>query len=169
MVEELISREALEKRVAELAEAIDRDYQGKDLLVIGILKGAFMFMADLVRRISMPLAIDFMAVASYGSSTKTSGVVRIIKDLDKSVSGRHVLLVEDIVDSGLTLRYLIDSLGARGAASIKTCILLDKPDRRKVEVPVDYLGFEIPDVFVVGYGMDHDEHYRHLPYLARLE
>lgn len=169
MVEELISREALEKRVAELAEAIDRDYQGKDLLVIGILKGAFMFMADLVRRISMPLAIDFMAVASYGSSTKTSGVVRIIKDLDKSVSGRHVLLVEDIVDSGLTLRYLIDSLGARGAASIKTCILLDKPDRRKVEVPVDYLGFEIPDVFVVGYGMDHDEHHRHLPYLARLE
>lgn len=152
--------------MTELARAIEADYQGKDLLLVGVLKGAVIFLADLMRHLSLPLAVDFMAVASYGAATKSSGVVRILKDLDTPLNARHVLLVEDIVDTGLTLRYLLDVLKARSPASLKTCVLLDKRERRQVEVPVDYCGFVIPDVFVVGYGLDYAENYRQLPYIA---
>lgn len=165
-MEILLTEQMLARRVAELARAIEADYQGKDLLLVGVLKGAVIFLADLMRHLSLPLAVDFMAVASYGAATKSSGVVRILKDLDMPLSARHVLLVEDIVDTGLTLRYLLDVLKTRSPASLRTCVLLDKPDRRQVEVPVDYCGFVIPDVFVVGYGLDYAENYRQLPYIA---
>lgn len=164
-----ITEEEIQKRVQELGQQITQDYAGKSVLVIGILKGAMIFMADLVRNIKVPTYLDFMAVSSYGSSTQSSGAVRILKDLDKSIEGKHILIVEDIVDTGLTLNYLLDNLRSRGPASIKICTLLSKPERRKAAVDVDYNGFFIPDEFVVGYGLDYDERYRNLPYIAVLK
>lgn len=160
----LISAREIEVKVAELGRRISRDYAGiKQLLAVGILKGSTIFMADLVRAISVPVSFDFMAVASYGQSSVPSGVVRILKDLDQTIENRHVLLIEDIVDTGLTLHYLLETLRTRNPASLRVCVLLDKPERRKVKVPVDYLGFVIPDEFVVGYGLDYSERYRNLP------
>ncbi|MGB9791890.1 MAG: hypoxanthine phosphoribosyltransferase [Thermacetogeniaceae bacterium] len=162
-LEVVLTESEIQKKIDELAERINRDYAGKELLVVGILRGAFIFMADLVRRLEMPVMIDFMAVSSYGNTTESSGVVRIIKDLDESVEGRHVLLVEDIIDTGLTLKYLYDYLKARGPASLRVCTLLDKPDRRRVDFHPDYNGFTIPDYFVVGFGLDYGQRYRNLP------
>ncbi|KKM10409.1 hypoxanthine phosphoribosyltransferase [Clostridiales bacterium PH28_bin88] len=167
--EVLISEQQIAQKVRELGERISADYAGKDLMVVGILKGAIIFLSDLVRSISVPLKLDFMAVSSYGSGTTSSGAVRILKDLETSIEGKHVLIVEDIVDTGLTLRYLLENLRSRGPASVKTCTFLDKPTRRTIEVHPDYNGFEIPDYFVVGYGLDFNEHYRHLPYIAVLK
>lgn len=165
----LVTEEALRKRIAEMGEKISEDYIGKKLLVIGILKGAVPFMADLVRKITVPLTYDFMAVSSYGADTHSSGVVRIMKDLDRSLEGTHVLIVEDIVDTGLTLKYLKEVLLGRNPLSIKIATLLDKPARRKVDLSPDYCGFTIPDEFVVGFGLDFDEHYRNLPYVGVLK
>ena len=151
-----------------MAEEIARDYEGKDLLLIGVLKGAFLFLADLMRHLDVGCEVDFMAVASYGSSTESSGVVRILKDLDAPLEGRHVLIVEDIVDSGLTLQYLMRTLEGRNPASLEVCALLTKPSRRTVDLPVRYTGFEIPDKFAIGYGLDYAERYRNLPYVAAL-
>lgn len=167
--EVLISEQAIEARLDELARELEEDYAGREVLLVGILKGAFVVIADLARRIRLPVAISFMAVSSYGSSTKTSGVVRIIKDLDVGIEGRHVVLVEDIVDSGLTINYLLRNLRSRGPASIEVLSLLSKPGAHRVDVPIRYQGFEIPDVFVVGYGLDYDEHYRNLPCIATLK
>jgi len=158
----LITEEEIARRVRELGEEISRDYAGKELLVVGILKGAVIFMADLVRCLTIPVRLDFMAVSSYGASSESSGVVRILKDLEQNIEGLDVLIVEDIVDTGLTLNYLRENLLTRGPASLKICTLLDKPSRRKVDVQVDYNGFVIPDEFVVGYGLDYDGRYRHL-------
>jgi hypoxanthine phosphoribosyltransferase len=166
--EVLITEEALQARINELARAISADYAGRDLLVIGVLKGAVFFIADLVRRLEIPCELDFMAVSSYGSSTHSSGVVRILKDLDVSIAGRHVLVVEDIIDSGLTLSYLMKNLASRGPASLAICTLLSKPARRRPPLDTRYVGFELPDVFVIGYGLDHDERHRNLPYIASL-
>jgi hypoxanthine phosphoribosyltransferase len=165
----LITKKELEDRVAELGAEITRDYEGKKILVLGILKGAVPFMADLIREIKLPLAYDFMALSSYGAATKSSGVVRILKDLERSVDDVHILIVEDIVDTGLTLMYLKDNLRARNPLSIKVVTLLDKAKRRKVEVTPDYKGFVISDEFVVGYGLDFDEKYRNLPYIGVLK
>lgn len=165
----LVSEDDINKRVVELGEMITKDYIDKDLVVIGILKGAVIFMSELVKNIKLPITMDFMAVSSYGKSTVSTGEVRIIKDLDFSVEGKELLVVEDIIDTGLTLSYLIDNLKKRGANSVKVCTLLDKPDRRTVGVEVDYLGFEIPDEFVVGYGLDYAERYRNLPYVGALK
>ena len=165
----LMSEETLRKRVRELGETISRDYAGKEVLMVGVLRGAFVFMADLARAITIPLAIDFMAVSSYGASTSSSGVVRIIKDFDENVEGKHILIVEDIIDSGLTLKYLYNQILSRKPASVRICTLLDKPERRKTDVPVDYNGFSIPDAFVVGYGLDYAERYRNLPYIGVLK
>jgi len=165
----LISREDLAKRVAELGAEITRDYEGKKILVLGILKGAVPFMADLIREIKLPLAYDFMALSSYGASTQSSGVVRILKDLERSVEDVHILIVEDIVDTGLTLKYLKENLRARNPLSVKVVTLLDKAARRKVGVIPDYNGFTIPDEFVVGYGLDFNEEYRNLPYVGVLK
>ncbi|MGI6662243.1 MAG: hypoxanthine phosphoribosyltransferase [Bacillota bacterium] len=165
----LISQAELEKRIKELAQEINRDYEGKDLLLIGVLKGSFMFLADLLRYLDPKTAVDFMGTSSYGASTQSSGEVRITKDLEHSPAGRHVLLVEDIVDTGLTLRYLVDTLRARQPASLKICALLDKPARRRVRIGLDYYGFIIPNAFVVGYGLDYQERYRGLPYVGVLE
>lgn len=165
----LISRDEIAAKVAELGRQITRDYKGQELLCVGVLKGAFMFLSDLVRQVNLPeLAIDFMAVSSYGAATHTSGVVQIIKDLDQSIEGRHVLLVEDIVDTGLTLKYIVENLRSRQPASLKVCTLLDKPERRKAEIQPYYNGFQIPDRFVVGYGLDHSEQFRQLPYIGVL-
>jgi hypoxanthine phosphoribosyltransferase len=167
--ETLVSSEDLERRVSELGAEISRDYQGKDdLLLIGVLKGAVPFIADLMRELEVPCEVDFMAVSSYGSSTDSSGVVRILKDLDASIEGRDVLLVEDIVDSGLTLHYLIKNLRARNPGSLEVCALLTKPERRRVELPIRYVGFEIPNRFAIGYGLDHAQRYRNLSYVAAL-
>lgn len=165
----LLSAEEIRAQVAELGRKISEDYQGKELVVVGILKGAAIFCADLLREITVPVAIDFMAVSSYGASTKSSGVMRILKDLDESIEGKHVLLVEDIVDTGLTLNYLREYLEGRNPASLRVCVLLDKPSRRKTDVTVEYRGFEIPDEFVVGYGLDYAEKYRNLPYISVLK
>ena len=165
----LVQADDLQRRVRELGEEITRDYDGKELLLVCVLKGAVFFLSDLMRHITVPCEVDFMAVASYGSSTDSSGVVRILKDLDVALEGRHVLIVEDIIDSGLTLQYLLRSLGARNPQSIEVCALLTKPERRKVELEPRYVGFEIPNCFVVGYGLDHGERYRNLPYVAVLE
>lgn len=165
----LISKEDLGKRVAELGAEITRDYEGKKILVLGILKGAVPFMADLIREIKLPLAYDFMALSSYGVSTQSSGVVRILKDLDRSVEDVHILIAEDIVDTGLTLKYLKDNLKARSPLSVKVVTLLDKAARRKADVIPDYNGFSIPDEFVVGYGLDFNEEYRNLPYIGVLK
>ncbi|MGI6120138.1 MAG: hypoxanthine phosphoribosyltransferase [Desulfosporosinus sp.] len=165
----LISKEELGKRVAELGAEITRDYKGKKLLVLGILKGAVPFMADLIREIKMPLAYDFMALSSYGASTQSSGVVRILKDLDRSVENYHILIIEDIVDTGLTLKYLIENLKSRNPLSVKVVTLLDKVTRRKTDVTPDYNGFLIEDEFVVGYGLDFNEEYRNLSYIGVLK
>ncbi|MCF7914964.1 MAG: hypoxanthine phosphoribosyltransferase [Spirochaetaceae bacterium] len=167
--EVLFSAEELEKRVRELGKQITAEYQGKELLVIGVLKGANVFLADLIRHIELPLEIDFIAAASYGSSTESSGVVRLLKDLDYPIENRHVLLVEDLIDTGLTLHYLAENLKARQPASFQICTLLDKPERRKVSMEVDYKGFDIPDEFIVGYGIDFNQKYRNLSYIATLK
>jgi hypoxanthine phosphoribosyltransferase len=164
----LVQPDDLSRRVRELGVRISEDYAGRELLLVGVLKGAVFFLSDLMRHIDVPCEVDFMAVASYGSSTDSSGVVRILKDLDASIENRHVLIVEDIVDSGLTLQYLLRNLGARDPATIEVCALLTKPARRKVEIEPRYVGFEIPNRFVVGYGLDHAERYRNLPYVAAL-
>jgi hypoxanthine phosphoribosyltransferase len=165
----LISEEELASRIKAMGEEITADYAGKEILMIGVLRGAVIFMADLARAIKVPVAIDFMAVSSYGSSTSSSGVVRILKDLDEDVEGKHVLIVEDIIDSGLTLKYLLENLKSRKPASIKICTLLNKPERRKVDVDITYNGFIVPDEFVVGYGLDYAEKYRNLPFIGILK
>ena len=167
--ETLVNEQDLRRRVAELGDQISRDYAGRSLLLGGVLKGAVFFLSDLMRYIDIPVEVDFMAVASYGSATDSSGVVRILKDLDAAIEGRDVLIVEDIVDSGLTLQYLLRNLGSRNPRSLEVCALLTKPARRKVDLPSRYVGFEIPDRFVVGYGLDYDEQYRNLPFVAVLE
>jgi hypoxanthine phosphoribosyltransferase len=166
--EVLVDAETLQRRVVELGEQISRDYAGRSLLLVGVLKGAVFFLADLMRCIDIPVELDFMAVASYGSATDSSGVVRILKDLDVVIEGRDVLIVEDIVDSGLTLQYLLRNLGSRDPATLEVCALLTKPERRKVDLPTRYVGFEIPDRFVVGYGLDYAERHRNLPFVAAL-
>jgi hypoxanthine phosphoribosyltransferase len=165
----LVPAEDLERRVRELADEISRDYAGKDLVLIGVLKGAVFFLSDLMRHLSVPVEVDFMAVASYGSATKSSGVVRILKDLDAVIEGRDVLIVEDIVDSGLTLQYLLRNLNGRNPRSLEVCALLIKPERRKVELKTRYIGFEIPNRFAIGYGLDYGERYRNLPFVAALK
>ena len=165
----LIDEEQLAARVKELGEEISRDYEGKRPLLISVLKGSILFMADLMRAITIKCDIDFMAVSSYGAGTQSSGVVRILKDLDASVEGRHILIVEDILDSGVTLSHLLSLLKTRNVASIRICTLLDKPERRRVPVNVDYRGFVIPDEFVVGYGLDYADLYRNLPYVGVLK
>ena len=165
----LISAEEIESKIDTLGKQVTEDYRGKDLLLVGVLKGAFVFMSDLARRIELPLEFDFMAVSSYGSATKSSGVVRILKDLDYEISGRHVLLVEDIIDSGLTISYLLRYLRARGPASLEICSLFWKKGEQAVPLEVKYPGFEIPPVFVVGYGLDYGERYRNLPYIGVLK
>ena len=166
--EVLIEQEPLQARIAELGAEISSEYEGRDLLLVGVLKGAVFFMADLMRELSIPCEIDFMAISSYGAATDSSGVVRILKDLDTNIAGRDVLVVEDIIDSGLTLSYLMRSLKARKPASLEICALLTKPERREIEVPVKFVGFEIPNKFVIGYGLDFAERYRNLPYVAVL-
>jgi hypoxanthine phosphoribosyltransferase len=164
----LVPADDLARRVGELAAEVSRDYAGRDLVLIGVLKGAVFFLADLMRALTIPCEVDFMAVASYGSATHSSGVVRILKDLDAVIEGRDVLIVEDIVDSGLTLQYLLRNLAGRDPRSLEVCALLIKPERRKVDLSTRYVGFEIPNTFAIGYGLDHDEHYRNLPYVAAL-
>jgi hypoxanthine phosphoribosyltransferase len=165
----LIEEDVVAARVAELGSEISNDYAGKDLLLVGVLKGAVFFMADLMRQLSIPCEVDFMAISSYGASTDSSGVVRILKDLDINIEGREVLVVEDIIDSGLTLSYLIRNLESRNPASLEICALLTKPERREIDVDVRYTGFEIPNEFVIGYGLDFGERYRNLPYVAVLD
>jgi hypoxanthine phosphoribosyltransferase len=164
----LIEEDALQARIAELGAEISADYADRDVLLLGVLKGAVFFMADLMRKLSVPCEIDFMAISSYGGQTDSSGVVRILKDLDTNIEGRHVLVVEDIIDSGLTLSYLMRNLEAREPASLEICALLTKPSRREIDVPVRYVGFEIPNRFVIGYGLDFAERYRNLPYVGVL-
>jgi hypoxanthine phosphoribosyltransferase len=165
----LVTQEDLERRVRELGAEISRDYAGKELFLVGVLKGAVFFLSDLMRAIEVPCEVDFMAVASYGSSTDSSGVVRILKDLDATIEGKDVLIVEDIIDSGLTLSYLLKTLRAREPRSLEVCALLTKPERREVDLPIRYTGFEIPNKFVIGYGLDHAERYRNLPFVAVLQ
>ncbi|MBN1530898.1 MAG: hypoxanthine phosphoribosyltransferase [Thermoleophilaceae bacterium] len=165
----LVQRDELAHRVRELAGEISRDYENRELLLVGVLKGAVFFLSDLMRHLEAECELDFMAVSSYGSSTDHSGVVRILKDLDVSIEGRDVLIVEDIVDSGLTLSYLMRTLQARNPASLEVCALLTKPERRKVDLPIRYVGFEIPNRFAIGYGLDHAERFRNLPFVAVLD
>jgi hypoxanthine phosphoribosyltransferase len=167
--ETLVTEEELSRRVRELGAEISADYEGRDLLLIGVLKGAVPFLADLMRELTVECEVDFMAVSSYGSATDSSGVVRFLKDLDASIDGRHVLLVEDIIDSGLTLHYLLKNLRARSPASLEVCALLTKPERRRVDLPIRYVGFEIPNRFAIGYGLDHAQRYRNLRYVAVLD
>jgi hypoxanthine phosphoribosyltransferase len=164
----LVQPDDLKRRVRELGLEISADYADRDLLLVCVLKGAVFFLADLMRSIDVPCEVDFMAVSSYGSATDSSGVVRILKDLDRPIEGLDVLIVEDIVDSGLTLQYLLRNLGARDPRSVEVCALLTKPERRKVELDPKYVGFEIPNRFAIGYGLDHEERYRNLPYVAAL-
>ena len=166
--ETLVSADDLQRRVSELGKQISADYEGRDLFMIGVLKGAVIFLADLMRHLTVPCEINFMAVSSYGSQTDSSGVVRILKDLDAPIEGRHVLIVEDIIDSGLTLQYLMRNLNARGPASLKACALLTKPDRLRVDLEPHYVGFRIPDRFAIGYGLDHAQRHRNLDYVAAL-
>ncbi len=169
ILEILVSEEEIKRKAKELGERITQDYKDKDLLLVGVLKGCVMFLSDLSREIKLPLSMDFMVVSSYGTSTKSSGVVRIIKDLEKDITGKDVLIIEDIVDTGLTLNYLVDYLLSRNANSVKICTLLEKPDRRIAKVKMDYVGFHIPDKFVVGYGLDYGEIYRNLPFVCVLK
>lgn len=168
-IEVLLSEEEVNKRIREIGEQISKDYAGKKVHLVCVLKGGSFFMCELAKRITVPVSLDFMSVSSYGSETESSGVVRIMKDLDEPLTGRHVLVVEDIVDSGRTLSYLLEMLKGRGAADVKLCALLDKPERRVVDVNVDYIGFRIPDEFVVGYGLDYDQKYRNLPYIGKVK
>jgi hypoxanthine phosphoribosyltransferase len=165
-LEVLITGDDIQRRIRDMGADIARDYAGKNPLMIGVLKGAFIFLSDLMRAADIPLGVEFIAISSYGAEMRTSGEVRILKDLDVAIEGRHILVVEDIVDTGLTLSYLLANLKSRGAASVKLAALLDKYERREKEVPIDYLGFKIPDKFVVGYGLDFAERYRNLPYIA---
>lgn len=165
-IEVLLTEEEVDKRIQEIGEQISRDYAGRQVHLVCVLKGGSFFMCELAKRITVPVSIDFMSVSSYGKDTKSSGVVRIVKDLDESLTDRHVLVVEDIVDSGRTLSYLLEMLKDRGPEDVRLCTLLDKPSRRVVDVKVDYTGFEIPDEFVVGYGLDYDQKYRNLPYVG---
>ena len=167
--EVLFSEAQLDAKVSELGARISKDYEGKNPLIVSVLKGSYVFMADLTRKITIPCNIDFMAVSSYGNGTKSTGEVQIIKDIGSKIDGRDLIIVEDILDSGVTLSFLMKILKARGANSIRLCTLLSKPERRKVDVPIDYLGFEIPDEFVVGYGLDYAEKYRNLPYIGILK
>lgn len=169
VAEVLISEEQIQRRTAELGARICRDFVGEQILIIAVLKGALLFLADLIRHIDLPLAVDFLAVSSYGAGTESSGVVRILKDLDETITHRNVIIVEDIVDSGRTLDYLLRMLRQRNPATLHVCTLLDKRDRREIEVPIDYVGFEVPDAFVVGYGLDYAEHYRQLPFIGVLK
>ena len=166
--EVLVEADQLQRRVTELAAEIGRDYEGRDLVLVGVLKGAVFFVADLMRSLEVPCELDFMAVTSYGSATDSSGVVRILKDLDSSIEDRNVLIVEDIIDSGLTLHYLMRNLKARNPASLEVCALLTKPERRRVDLPIRYVGFEIPNRFVIGYGLDYDQRFRNLDFVATL-
>lgn len=159
----LVSKEEIQRKTRELAERISRDYEGEELLLVGVLKGGFVFLADLCREITIPVSIDFISVSSYGNSTVSSGVVRILKDIDYDITGKHILIVEDLIDTGLTLTYLKDLFAAKHCASVKLCTILDKPSRRKVPLEIDYKGIEIPDEFVIGYGLDYAEKYRNLP------
>ncbi|MDP3058492.1 MAG: hypoxanthine phosphoribosyltransferase [bacterium] len=168
-LETLIGHEKIAERVAELGAAISKDYEGQEILIVCVLRGAQIFAADLMRNIPNDIVIDFISVSSYGASTNSSGVVRFLKDLEESVQGRHVLIVEDIVDTGLTLTYLVDNIRARGPMSLRTCALLDKPSRRKVDIKPDYCGFAIPDFFVVGYGFDNNQKYRNQKNICILE
>ena len=168
-IEVLLTEEEVDKRIQEIGDQISRDYAGKSVHLVCVLKGGSFFMCELAKRITVPVSIDFMSVSSYGGDTKSSGVVRIVKDLDESLKDKHVIVIEDIVDSGRTLSYLLDMLRSRGPVDVRLCTLLDKPDRRVVDVKVDYTGFEIPDEFVVGYGLDYDQKYRNLPYIGMLK
>lgn len=165
----MLDTDTLNAKIAELGTQISKDYEGKEILMIGVLRGAVFFMADLARKINLPVTLDFMAVSSYGAASKSSGIVRILKDLDESVEGKHILIVEDIIDTGLTLKYLLENLWSRKPASLKICTLLNKPSRRKADVVIDYNGFDIPDAFVVGYGLDYAGKYRNLPYIGILK
>lgn len=167
--EVMISEDELQERILQLGNQISKDYEGKEILLIGVLKGACIFMSDLMKRINNTVNIDFMAVSSYGASTKSTGVVRIIKDLDTSIEGKEVLIVEDIIDTGLTLHYLCDNLRSRDPKSLKVCTLLDKPERREIDMKADYVGFEVPNKFIVGFGLDYEEKYRNLPYITCLK
>ena len=168
-IEVLVTKEDVEKRISEMADEINRTYAGKSLHLVCVLKGGAFFMCELAKHLNMSVSLDFMSVSSYGSATKSSGVVKIVKDLDEPIKDKDVLVVEDIVDSGRTLSYLMEMLRDRGPKSLHLCTLLDKPERRVVEVNVDYTGFQIPDKFVVGYGLDYDQHYRNLPYIGVVE
>lgn len=168
-IEVLVTKEDVEERISEIADEINRAYAGKSLHLVCVLKGGAFFMCELAKHLNMPVSLDFMSVSSYGSATKSSGVVKIVKDLDEPIKDKDVLVVEDIVDSGRTLSYLMEMLRDRGPKSLHLCTLLDKPERRVVEVNVDYTGFQIPDKFVVGYGLDYDQHYRNLPYIGVVE
>ncbi len=165
----LVSREEIQKKTEELAQRISKDYEGKDLLLVGVLKGGFMFLSDLSRALDIDVSLDFISVSSYGNSTVSSGVVRILKDIDYDITGKHILIVEDLIDTGLTLTYLKDLFAAKHCASVKVCTILDKPSRRKVPLEVDYQGIIIPDKFVIGYGLDYAEKYRNLPDLCVIE
>lgn len=165
----MLSEAEVDARIQQIGDAISRDYEGRQVHLVCVLKGGSFFMCELAKRITVPVSFDFMSVSSYGGDTKSSGVVRIVKDLDEPLSGKDVIVVEDIIDSGRTLSYLLELLGQRGPNSMKICTLLDKPDRRVVDVKVDYTGFEIPDEFVVGYGLDYDQRYRNLPYIGVVE
>lgn len=168
-VKVLLSEEEVNARIKAIGEQISKDYAGKEVHLVCVLKGGSFFLCELAKRITVPVSLDFMSVSSYGSDTKSSGVVKIVKDLDDSIQGKDVIVVEDIVDSGRTLSYLLEMLGDRNPASLHLCTLLDKPDRRVVDVKVDYTGFQIPDEFVVGYGLDYDQRYRNLPYIGVVE
>ncbi len=165
----LVSEQQLGQAIADMGRVLSKEYAGHEPVLVGVLKGAIMFIVDLARAISLPVKLDFMAVASYGASTETSGIVRILKDLDSSIEGKHVIIVEDIIDSGLTLNYILETLQTRNPASVKVCALLNKPARRRVDVPVDYICFNIPDEFVVGYGLDFNQIYRNLPFVGVLK
>lgn len=165
----MVPREEIQKKIQELAKRISKDYEGKDLLLVGVLKGGFMFLADLCRYLEIDVSIDFISVSSYGNSTVSSGVVRILKDIDYDITGKHVLIVEDLIDTGLTLTYLKDLFMAKHCASVKICTILDKPSRRKVPLEIDYQGIVIPDKFVIGYGLDYAEKYRNLPDVCVME
>ena len=168
-IEVLLTEEEIDRRIQEIGDQISRDYAGRQVHMVCVLKGGSFFMCELAKRVTVPVSIDFMSVSSYGGDTKSSGVVRIVKDLDEPLKDRHVIVIEEIVDSGRTLSYLLDMLRSRGAADVRLCTLLDKPDRRVVDVKVDYTGFEIPDEFVVGYGLDYDQKYRNLPYIGMVK
>lgn len=167
-IEVLLSEEQIDQRVSEIAAEISEDFAGEEVMLVGILKGAVIFMADICRKLTVPVELDFMAVSSYGSATVSSGAVQIIKDIEVSIEGKNVIVVEDIVDSGLTLKYLLENLWSRGPANVKTCVLLDKPEARKVDVKIDYMGFEVPNEFAVGYGLDYAQKFRNLPYVGVL-